>query len=342
MKNSSLKQKIVSHIFSKIPLSLLGKLAQIKLIIPYYHMVSDEEVLHIKHLYDYKNVKQFKDDIDFLLKNYAPISLSDVLDCLKNGCSLPDMYFLLSFDDGFREMSDVVAPILLEKGIPATFFINSDFIDNKKLCYQHKASILAEYFQKSLPLSTTKKINEIFLKNKLEFKDVKSGILSIIYQQKDVINEIAQLMDIDFEDYLLKNMPYLTSDQIKRLINDGFTVGAHSIDHPLYSSLSLEDQLYQTIESVRFIKEKFCLDYGAFAFPHNDNNVSKEFFVELYKDGLVDVSFGTGGMTNDSFPNNIQRVSMEKPLMPAERIIPLQFAKKLYKHVKGNGKIIRK
>ena len=37
----------------------------------------------------------------------------------------------LTFDDGFRELHDVVAPILLRKGIPATFFVNSAFIDNK-------------------------------------------------------------------------------------------------------------------------------------------------------------------------------------------------------------------
>jgi len=34
--------------------------------------------------------------------------------------------------------------------------------------------------------------------------------------------------------------------------------------------------------------------------------------------------------------------SLEKPLMPAKRIIALQFARKLFKLVTGNDKIIRK
>ena len=304
-------------------------------------MVSDDEVLHIKHLYGYKNIKQFEDDIDYILKQTSPISLFDLLDFLKTGRPLPKKAFLLTFDDGFREMHDFVAPILLEKGISATFFINSAFIDNKELSYDHKASLLAEYSQKMMASRLKTKLKHLLQKNKLEFNDIKSAILSIQYHQKHLLDEIAHFMNIDFNHYLLKNAPYLTSNHVKKLIKDGFTIGAHSIDHPLYSSLSVEDQLYQTIESVKFIREGFCLDYGAFAFPHTDNNVSKTFFFELYNSGLVDVSFGTGGMINDTFSNNMQRCSIEKPLMPAERVIGLEFARKVYKIVTGHNKIVR-
>ncbi len=341
MKKVPIKQKLTSLIFSKIPFSILSKLTQTNLILPYYHMVSNEEVLHVKYLYGYKKVKQFKDDLDFLLKNYLPISLHDLIDILKTGRTFPEKTFLLTFDDGFREMYDIVAPILLKKGVPATFFINSDFTDNKKLCYQHKASILVEHFQKMVSVSLKEKVEDKFLKSNIKCKDIRAGILSINYQEKDIVDEIAQLVNVDFDSYLLKEKPYLTSDQIRGLINDGFTIGAHSIDHPLYSSLSFEEQLCQTSESTRFIKERFCLNYSVFAFPHTDNNVSKRFFEEIYKSGLIDVSFGTGGMINDIFSNNIQRFSLEKPLMPAEKILGLHFARKLYRILKRNDKLKR-
>jgi len=336
-----LRQKVLSYIFSKIPFSFLGRLARTNLIIPYYHMVSDNNIIHVKHLYRYKNIKQFNEDLDFLLRKFSPISLYDIMDFLKSNHSFFDNTFLLTFDDGFKEMHDIVAPILLEKGISATFFINSDFIDNKKLCYQHKVSILVEHFQNNLPLVSIKKANEIFSKNNIKVNDIRSGILSIKYHEKHIIDEIAQLWGIDFNSYLLGEKPYLTSDQINKLIKDGFTIGAHSIDHPLYSSLSLKEQLNQTETSVRFIRERFCLDYGAFAFPHNDNNVSRKFFEEIYSSGLIDVSFGTSDMRNDTFKNNVQRISLEKPFLSAERIISLQCAKKLFRVVKSSNKIIR-
>lgn len=336
-----LKQNIGSWLFSKIPVYILEKITRTHFIIPYYHIVNNDEVLHVKHLYDYKNIDQFISDLDFLIKNYVPVTLNDVLDFIKNDRFLPERSFLLTFDDGFREMYDVVAPILLKKGIPATFFVNSAFLDNKELFYQHKASILAECFQHKISDKLTEEVRKLLKNNELDCNDIPSSILSIKYQKKNLLEDVAKIIDIDFNDYLSESQPYLTSDQIESMIKNGFTIGAHSIDHPLYSSLSLRDQLHQTIESVKQIRSRFCLDYGAFAFPHSDHKVTTEFFEELYNSGLVDISFGTSGMINDSYSNNLQRFSLEKPLMPAKRIIALQFARKFIKILTGNSKIIR-
>ena len=336
-----IKEKFVPSLLSGIPLFLFRKLTKTDLIIPYYHAVSDKEILHIKHLYQFKNVKQFKDDLNFLLKNFKPVSLFDVICFVRNDNPLPEKAFLLTFDDGFREIHDIVAPILLEKGVSATFFINSGFIDNRSLCYQHKASLLVEYLQESTSLNMGKKINEILTKKSINNGDIASCILSIKYKQKDIINEIAQSINIDFNDYLLKKEPYLTSHQIQILIKQGFAIGAHSIDHPLYSLLTLEEQVYQTIESVNYIREKYCLNYGAFAFPHSDNGVTKEFFTQIHGSGLVDISFGTGGMIKDAIPNHFQRFSLEKPAISAKKIIAYQYARKLVRRVRGNGEIDR-
>ena len=311
-------------------------------IVPYYHMVNDGEVLHIKHLYRHKSVKQFKEDLDYLLKRYKVISLFDLIKIYKNRCPVPQNSFLLTFDDGFREMYDIVYPILLEKGIPATFFINSDFSDNNEMCYLHKASILAEYITDDLSFRIIGKIREMLNENDIHCEDIKRGVLLIQYQQRKIIDQMAQLIDLDLKEYLARNKPYLTSKQIENLIKYGFTIGGHSIDHPLYSSLSLNEQLLQTIESVNFLKRRFGLTYGAFAFPHGDYMVSEEFFRRLFTNGLVDVCFGTGGMVEDEYPGNFQRISFEKPLIPAERILAVQFTRRIWNKSWIKGKRSRK
>jgi peptidoglycan/xylan/chitin deacetylase (PgdA/CDA1 family) len=340
MVQEYIKQKIIPHIFSKIPLPALRKLTRTRFIVPYYHVISDEELMHVKYLYKYKTIKQFNDDLDFLLKNFSPVSLKDILDYCKKAGSLPQNPMLLTFDDGFREMHDVIAPILLRKGVSATFFVNSDFIDNRELCYQHKTSILVECLQSASP-NLMKRIGELLHVRILRFEDIKNGLLSIKYQERTIIDKIAALMDIGFDDYLATNKPYLTSEQISQLIRNGFSIGGHSKDHPLYSSLTFEDQLRQTQESVGFVKEKFSLNYGAFAFPHSDSNISYDFFNEIYGSELVDISFGTSGIISDTIDNNIQRFSLEKPLMPAKEIVAYQFARKVYRIMKGTDRIIR-
>src|SRR2546427_8484513 len=73
MMDRQLWQEIRFRILARSPLSLLRRLTGTNLIIPYYHIVSDEEILHVKHLYQYKTTTEFKEDLDFLLKNYLPV-----------------------------------------------------------------------------------------------------------------------------------------------------------------------------------------------------------------------------------------------------------------------------
>jgi len=329
------RQEIISRIFSKIPFSVLGKLTRTNLIIPYYHIVSDEEILHVKHLYKYKTIREFKEDMDFLLKNYSPISLIEILNFIKTGRPLPGKTFLLTFDDGFREIYDVIAPILLDKGVPATFFISSAFIDNRELCYQHKASLLVENIHKGISPRTEAEVKGILVKMGLSFSQLSEGVLKVDYRRREAIDKIGEVLLVDFQGYLNEKQPYLTSSQLKELIDRGFAIGAHSIDHPYYAALSLEEQLEQTIVSVKQIRENFGLDYGAFAFPHNDNGVSQEFFRKVQESGLIDITFGTGGMVDGGLLNHRQRISIEKPLLPAREIIAWQYMRKLYKQLQG-------
>jgi peptidoglycan/xylan/chitin deacetylase (PgdA/CDA1 family) len=339
MEKAHIKHRTISSLFARIPMSLLVRLNNP--IIPYYHMISDDEKIHIKHLYAHKNIAMFEKDIEFFARKFSPISLYDLLGFLRGTNPLPKQCFLLTFDDGFKEMHDIVAPILIKKGIPATFFVNADFIDNRILCYQHKASILIEYCPWLRSPTLEKEINDLLKTNGHEINDVQSGILSIKYHQKNCLDTIAELVGIDFSEYLSKHEPYLTAAQIKSLMKSGFTIGAHSMDHPFYAALTLEEQLYQTTESMKLIKEKFSLKYSSFAFPHTDFGVSNRFFNALSMSGKVDVTFGTRGIIDDPIHNNFQRVSMEKPLLPAERIVAFQFARKLFKLLTRNNKIIR-
>ena len=335
------KEKIIKGVFTKVPFSIFEKMALPDLSIFYYHMISDDDVLHLKYLYGYKNSQQFEDDIDFIAKYFNPLSLYDLIDFVRNKEPLPPRSFLLTFDDGFKEMSEVVAPILIRKGVPATFFVCSAFIDNQNMYFKHKASVIVNSLITEKSLEKQKKIRTILDNYGIKHVDDQSAILSITYPAQKILDEIASVLDIEFDDYLRSHKPYLGSGQISNMIKQGFTFGAHSIDHPLYSTIPIKDQLDQTITSLKQVRNVFELDYGAFAFPHTDNGVSNEYFTELYKDKSVDITFGTGAMRSDSLPKHFQRVSLEKPVIPAKNILSLQLSRRIYRVLTRNNVISR-
>lgn len=336
MYNNTLIQNTLKVISRVIPFSFLRTGTPI---MPFYHLVSDEKPLHIKHLYKFKNVKEFISDLDFFLKNFQPLSLHDILDYIKREKPLPGKSFFLSFDDGLREVYTVIAPILKGKGIPATFFLNSAFIDNKGLFYRYKESILIEEISLLKNKNNLTHLRKILQENNIIAKNITRGILNIGYKNKEMLDKLAKALGLDFNEYLKNKKPYLDSDQINDLIRQGFTIGAHSVDHPLYSKLNLAEQLWQTEESLNFITNKFNLGYSAFAFPFLDKDVNKDFFRQ--KKFQLDASFGSSGMKREKYANHFQRLDMEVPFFTAAHKIRTAYLKKRIQKLIGKDTIIR-
>jgi peptidoglycan/xylan/chitin deacetylase (PgdA/CDA1 family) len=284
-----------------------------RLILPFYHAVTDNTPVHIKNLYKPRGVEQFVADLDFLLKHYKSISLQELIALNKSGEPLSENCFHLTFDDGLKEFYTTVAPILKERGVHATVFLNSDFIDNKELFFRFKASILFE-----------------------ELKD--EEILRMNYSQRSLLDKLAAQHQFDFEKYLEKEQPYLTSKQIIELIAEGFTFGAHSKNHPLYKDLNLLEQIKQTKESLASIQTQFNLDYRVFSFPFTDDGVSQKLFDEI--EIFSDLTFGCAGIKEDSAKNNLQRIPMETN-ETAKDIIKAEYLYCLIKQKAGRNKIIR-
>ena len=124
----TVKDRIVPALFSQVPSFLLERAVRVRPLVAYYHVVSDHPLPHVSHLYRFRSVAAFEEDLESFLATYRVIGLPDLIDTLRRGRSLPGNTLVLTFDDGFREMSDVVAPVLLARGVPAAFFLTTGFL----------------------------------------------------------------------------------------------------------------------------------------------------------------------------------------------------------------------
>lgn len=302
-----------------VPLSFLIKITQQKFIFPFYHIVSNSEIIHIKHLYKVRTTNDFNRDLDFILKHYSPASFNSSSKSFKSSGN----NFFLSFDDGLSEFHDIIAPILLKKGIPAICFLNSDFIDNKDLFFRYKASILIEELLTSKFIKSFEKfIKTWFEANNFDYNNPYS-LLKINYKDKHLLDELAVIIEFDFKEYLNTSKPYLDSSQINSLSQKGFLFGAHSMDHPQFSEINLNEQLFEIIESINIVTSSFNIDYKFFSFPFTDHNVSNDFFKKVFEKNvpIADYTFGCAGLKKDSCSKNLQRIPMEVDNFSASEII---------------------
>ncbi|HUB86605.1 MAG TPA: polysaccharide deacetylase family protein [Verrucomicrobiae bacterium] len=319
---------IGAKIISIVPPTAWHALAGHPVLLPYYHMVSDETVPHLRRLYRHKNVAQFEADLDYLLAFSKAISLEDLLARVNGNRPLPKRSFLLSFDDGFREMAEIVAPILKRKGVPAIFFVNSAFVDNRELCFHHKIGLLLDQLSSNSNPALTKKLAGCLKLSDENLEAVTARLRKISYAERGILDGLAETCGLSFEKFLAEQKPYLASEQIRSLLRDGFSIGAHSVDHPFYGDLSLEEQLRQTRDSIRFVQEQFGVPQKTFAFPHSDAGVPRAFFEKISTDGTI--TFGTAGLLPSERPTHFQRFSMEKNDGSARQILARQSARCFY------------
>ncbi len=311
----SLLKKLFFNLSSAVPFSWSNTLAGTPVLFPYHHVVSDDYLPHIRGLYNYKNKKQFLQDLEWLLKKYKPVHPNQIADAVVQQKPLPENSFLLSFDDGFREVAEIVAPILLSKGIPALFFINPSFIDNKELFYRSKLSLVIEKLKEEKNKHLMNKIVEYLGFSSLDNNQLRTTILKINYPNRIKADELGSLAEISFEDFLSKNQPFLTTSQVSQLHEQGFTIGSHSMDHPHYATIPLEDQINQTLNSMQFVNQLVSPAYTFFSFPHEDQKVNQSFFNRvLDSDGKSKrILFGVQNQLEELNNNMLHRFNAENP-----------------------------
>lgn len=75
-------------------------------------------------------IEEFRKQLDFLKESFQIITLQELFNSLDEGRKVKNVA-VLTFDDGYYDFYQYAFPVLREKGINATLFITSGFIDGK-------------------------------------------------------------------------------------------------------------------------------------------------------------------------------------------------------------------
>ncbi|MDR1527592.1 MAG: polysaccharide deacetylase family protein [Dysgonamonadaceae bacterium] len=289
---------------------------------PFYHTVSNGYLPHLTPLYKPPTFGKFKEDLDFLLRYFQAVDAEDVWLHTTGEKRLAKDAFHLSFDDGLKEVYTEVMPYLYRKGIPATVFITNDFVNNTQLFYRHKAALLIDALTKRKPSPAVQKTIEMRIGFPSK-KTLPEKIGVVKYPQREVLDEIASLLEIDFEQYLQNECPYLTMKQLFEMRKKGFSIGGQGIDHQPFSGLSEEEQVRQIVSSIGFVKRIAPDQHRYFAFPDNDEAVPESVFQTIYRKSKrgAELTFDSGGIGTHYDGRHISRMAMEQAGRDAKEMV---------------------
>ncbi len=301
-------------------------------VFPFYHTVSPEPLAHVSHLYRVLDPAEFEKDLDQLLLCFDALSLGDYLE--NRGGKRAKPHMVLTFDDGLKGCYDFIAPLLKKKGVPATFFLNNKFLDNRGLFYRYKASLLIHQLRKDC---RAREKLAAFLKINME--QLETSIRMIGWNQRTLLDSLARKADVDYAGYLRSKPVYMNSNEVKDLLKWGFDIGTHSSDHADFTSLDALEMKQQVKASIEDLQKRFGVQTAYFSFPFTSDGVPGEVIDSLLEEGTASALLGTAGLKRTGKRSYIQRVPMDKYDMPALEILKTEYLYYMLKMPLGRNRL---
>jgi peptidoglycan/xylan/chitin deacetylase (PgdA/CDA1 family) len=185
---------------------------------------------------------KFEAAVRFLARYYSPVPLQDVLtNC--DGRGLPPRAVLLTFDDAYASVVEWAAPLCRQLGIPAVFFVNGAFLDNRHLAPDNLVCFVAD----TLGMETINAAARIARGQAQPQLHTLSEVFSDFFpsitlaERQVFLDALRRLAGVDDGGLAAQARLYLTSKQLSELASFNFEIGNHTYTHVHGRSLSPND-----------------------------------------------------------------------------------------------------
>lgn len=214
----------------------------------------------------------FEQQIAYLVRHYRVISLDTLIDALTRGETIHPKTVVITFDDGYFDNYQNAFPTLLKYGITATFFITAGPVVEGQRFW-------VGWIQRLIQRQTAQVQNRLAVEFKLpqvsnSHRSVQQLIdwISIQINRTDLSGKTQLLARVESLCEPLTNGDdknfMMNVEQIQQMHAAGMTVGAHSVSHPILSSLPQDELEFELAESKRLLERALGCTVNHIAFPN--------------------------------------------------------------------------
>jgi peptidoglycan/xylan/chitin deacetylase (PgdA/CDA1 family) len=184
---------------------------------------------------------------------------------------------LLTFDDGFRNNWNVAVPVLRRHGVPATFFISSRHSQPGEYLWFVYLRALRDHFKghgfrfqgeyqrmsDGYRDKTVRRLLDILI----ALRPHPAAMYDVIKKDLPPLEEFVNPQDI------ASKYAGMTAEQVRELASDPlFSIGVHTVDHPLLSRCAREEAIRQVSECRAWLENISGKQCRWIAYPGGDYN----------------------------------------------------------------------
>lgn len=229
------------------------------------------------------SLESFKKQMQFIAQTCNPISLKNYVIAVKNRLILPKRTVIITFDDGWKDNFTYAFPILKRLHIPATIFLTTGYIGQKRIFWQEQIRYLLNIIKYSEQLklewgnyliklkNDLPELNKILTTNIIDEKRIITILKSIEQKLRDnFINDITKILNYP-------NLPYQMHDfldwnDIRMMQKYGIEFGSHTVNHLLLDKTDQNTLWNELKKSKEQIETEIGEKIYAIAYPNGNFN----------------------------------------------------------------------
>lgn len=271
---------------------------------------------------------KFETVLDFFVEHMHVLPLAEALKGLQSG-RLPKYSVALTLDDGYAEWNEFVAPALLRRGLPATFYVTTEQLAGPALWHERIAAAVRAV--PNLGVSLPKGF--VGYEN-LAVPGIRPRLLLHLQERLKYMplsDRENSIRDLEAQAILPLVLPRPFSvESVRELHSQGFEIGAHTIRHPILNKSS-ENEAREEIGGAKETLESIIRgEVTSFAYPNG--LIGRDFStrdVKLAKACGYRSAVVTGGGIVDSKTDPMQ-LPRFTPWGPGQGRMALQIARNMH------------
>ncbi len=276
-----------------------------------YHRIGDGAGLPWDRAIWSASAEQLDDQLHTLARHAEVIGPADVEPALR---AAPGRRVLLTFDDGYCDNYALAFPLLRARGVTATFFLASGFLDDPRPAWWDEIAWMVRRADRARPGVEQKRTIAALTAHYKTLPDGEGERFLERLADELGCGRCAKGMGEGEGEGL-----WMTWDMARELRAAGMAIGGHTVAHPVLARLSRERQREEIAGCARRLREELGEAMRWFAYPVGSRDAFTAQTAELLRESGVELAFSYyGGFAGPARwdPLDVPRVHVDAALSP--------------------------
>lgn len=245
------------------------------------------------------NADEFGWQLDQIQGNFQVITLAECLEHYRINGNWPGKSIVITVDDGYRDFYEWAYPQLNERGLKATFFVTTNFLDGNIWLWPDRLEYAIRSAHNDEVTVIISGNHETFsLVSKIDktccLRAFIDYCISCPNEEKErFISDLIEILRVELPDAPPPEFRPTNWNELREMQGGGIEIGSHTMNHPILSRIDQARLIEEVFTSKKILEGKTGSEIKSFCYPNSaPQDITNEVVKTVEMAGYAGAVFG--------------------------------------------------